>query len=113
MSVYVIAQLNFIDRPAYDRYQARFMGALKKFAGRLLAADEDAQVLEGQWQHDKVVLLSFADETISHMEQFSRVSRDTRRPKSGSGRCCAIGARCELAHDVDDDYLITVTIKSR
>ena len=38
MTVYVLAQLRFTDRPAYDRYQARFMDVFKRFKGRLLAA---------------------------------------------------------------------------
>jgi uncharacterized protein (DUF1330 family) len=62
MSVYVIAQLRFTDRPAYDRYQARFMEVFAKFNGRVLAADERPQILEGKWDHEKVVLLSFPDE---------------------------------------------------
>ena len=61
MSVYIIAQLTFVDRSAYDRYQARFMDVMRRFRGRLLAADEQPAVLEGSWQHDKVVLLSFPD----------------------------------------------------
>ena len=36
--VYAIAQLNITDRAVYDRYQARFMGVMKKFRGRVLAA---------------------------------------------------------------------------
>ena len=40
MSVYAIAQLKITDRAAYDRYQAKFMGVMKRYKGRLLAADE-------------------------------------------------------------------------
>jgi uncharacterized protein (DUF1330 family) len=61
MSVYLIAQLTFTDRTAYARYQERFMGVMRQFRGKLLAADERPDVLEGSWSHDKVVLLSFPD----------------------------------------------------
>ncbi|GIZ50191.1 DUF1330 domain-containing protein [Noviherbaspirillum aridicola] len=61
MSVYLLAQLRFTDREAYDRYQARFMDVFRQFNGRLLAADERPQVLEGSWERDKVVLMSFPD----------------------------------------------------
>ena len=47
MTVYVIAQLKFKDRPRYDRYQSRFMDVFHQFDGRLLAADEHPVVLEG------------------------------------------------------------------
>lgn len=62
MTVYVIAQLSFTDRAAYGRYQERFMPVMRRYAGRLLAADENPQVLEGSWDRDKVVLMSFPDE---------------------------------------------------
>jgi uncharacterized protein (DUF1330 family) len=62
MTVYVIAQLSFTDRAAYMRYQERFMDVLSRYKGRLLAADEAPKVLEGVWERDKVVLMSFPDE---------------------------------------------------
>ena len=60
--VYAIAQLTITDRAAYDRYQQRFMGVMKRFRGRLLAADEHPQVVEGSWDREKVVVLEFPDE---------------------------------------------------
>ena len=59
-SCYVLAQLTIRDRARYDRYAARFMGVLAKFAGRLLA-DESPVLLEGEWPHQKVVLIEFED----------------------------------------------------
>lgn len=60
--VYAIAQLKITDRAAYDRYQAKFMGVMKKHKGRVLAADEKPAVVEGAWDREKVVLLEFPDE---------------------------------------------------
>ena|SRR4028119_1721562 len=62
MAVYVVAQLRFTDRPAYDRYQARFMEVFVRFAGHLLANDEQPQVVRGDWPWAKVVILWFPDE---------------------------------------------------
>lgn len=60
--VYAIAQLSITDREAYNRYQAKFMGVMKRYQGRVLAADEKPLVIEGEWDKEKVVLLSFPDE---------------------------------------------------
>jgi len=60
--VYAIAQLTITDRATYNRYQARFMDVMKKFKGRVLAADEHPQVYEGTCDRNKVVLLEFPDE---------------------------------------------------
>lgn len=62
MTVYVLAQLSFTDEEAYRRYQSRFRDVFRRFDGRVLAADEQPKLLEGRWDGDKVVLLSFPDE---------------------------------------------------
>jgi uncharacterized protein (DUF1330 family) len=61
MTTYVLAQLTIHDRARYDRYAARFMGVLSRFEGRLLAADESPTVMEGDWPHQKIVLIEFKD----------------------------------------------------
>lgn len=66
MTVYAVAQLRFTDRAAYDRYQARFMDVFRRFEGRLLAADETPEVVEGRWDREKLVLMSFPDATAFH-----------------------------------------------
>jgi uncharacterized protein (DUF1330 family) len=82
VTVYAIAQLRFIDRVAYDRYQARFMDAFRRHRGTLLAADESPEVIEGHWDRDKVVLMSFPDEAAfrlwSESPEYQEISNDRR-----------------------------------
>lgn len=80
MTVYAIAQLRFTDRAAYDRYQARFMEVFRRHPGTLLAADESPQVIEGRWDREKLVLMSFPDETAfrgwSQSAEYQEISKD-------------------------------------
>lgn len=62
MSVYAIAQLWIHDPVTYGRYVARFMDVFKNYNGRVLVADESSVVLEGAWDGNKVVVVSFPDE---------------------------------------------------
>jgi uncharacterized protein (DUF1330 family) len=82
MTVYVIAQLKFTDRAAYDRYASKFMGAMKGFKGRLLVSDEAPRVLEGNWEREKVVLISFPDEAAyrewAESPGYREISKDRR-----------------------------------
>lgn len=82
MTVYAIAQLRFTDRAAYDRYQLRFMDVFHRYQGTLLAADESPQLIEGQWDRDKVVLMSFPDEATfrlwSESPDYQEISKDRR-----------------------------------
>ena len=82
MTVYVVAQLKMTDRAAYDRYQARFFDVFKKFSGRLLSADESPTVLEGTWERDKLVLMSFPDEAAyrawGNSAEYLEISKDRK-----------------------------------
>src|SRR5712664_2428496 len=82
MTVYVIVQLKMTDRAAYDRYQARFFDVFKKFSGRLLSADEKPMIVEGAWDRDKLVLMSFPDEAAFHAwadsPEYLEISKDRK-----------------------------------
>ena len=82
MTVYVIVQLKMNDRAAYDRYQARFFDVFRRFSGRLLSADEHPLVLEGEWDRDKLVLMSFPDEAAfrawADSPDYLEISRDRK-----------------------------------
>lgn len=83
MTVYVIAQLTFKDRAAYDRYQAAFLPVFRQFQGRLLAADETPRYLEGGGPTQKVVLMSFPDEAEAgrflDSPEYEAISVDRKR----------------------------------
>jgi uncharacterized protein (DUF1330 family) len=87
MTVYVIVQLKMTDRAAYDRYQAQFFDVFKKFDGRLLSADENPAVLEGAWDRDKLVLMSFPDEAgfraWSNSPEYLEISKDRKAGAQG------------------------------
>ena len=80
MTVYVVAQLAFTRVEAYRRYQACFLDVFRQFDGRLLAADEQPAVLEGEWPRDKLVLMSFPDEAayrrFAESPAYQEISRD-------------------------------------
>ncbi|KUI12409.1 hypothetical protein AU192_20390 [Mycobacterium lehmannii] len=82
MTVYAIAQLRFTDRAAYDRYQARFMEVFDRYSGTLLAADDSPQILEGESDREKVVLMSFPDEPSfwdwANSTEYQEISKDRR-----------------------------------
>jgi len=82
MTVYVIVQLKMTDREAYDRYQAQFFDVFRKFSGRLLSADEYPAVVEGKWDRDKLVLMSFPDEPAfrawADSPEYQDISKDRK-----------------------------------
>jgi len=87
MTVYVLVQLKMTDRAAYDRYQVRFFDVFKKFSGRLLAADENPAILEGTWDRDKLVLMSFSDEAAfqawANSPEYLEIAKDRKAGAQG------------------------------
>jgi uncharacterized protein (DUF1330 family) len=81
MSVYVIAQISITDRERYNRYQARFLDVFRQFKGRLLAADEAAEVVEGEWSHEKVILMQFPDKAAFEEWAFSSAYREIAKDR--------------------------------
>jgi uncharacterized protein (DUF1330 family) len=75
------------DRVAYDRYQERFFDVFRKFSGRLLSADEHPAVLEGKWDRDKLVLMSFPDEAAfrawANSPDYLEISKDRKAGADG------------------------------
>ncbi|WP_322469671.1 DUF1330 domain-containing protein [Hydrogenophaga sp. SNF1] len=82
VAVYVVAQLKFKNRLAYDRYKAAFGPVFRKYAGQVLAADEAPRVEEGSWSADKVVLISFPDEPTYRIwadsPEYQEIAKDRR-----------------------------------
>jgi len=61
LTAYIVAQLCFKDRVSYDRYQQRFIELFQTCDGMAVIADESPVVIEGHWDWEKLVVLSFPD----------------------------------------------------
>lgn len=59
MSVYFAASIRIHDPKEYDKYLASAGSVFAKFNGRYLAVDECPEVLEGEWDYTKFVLIEF------------------------------------------------------
>lgn len=95
MTVYVLAQLNIHDEDRYQRYVDAFLPVLTKFEGRLLAADEHVQRVEGAWPYDKAVLMAFSDEA-----QFRLWSESPEYLKIAQDRIAGATALVIMLHSV-------------
>ncbi|WP_412736581.1 DUF1330 domain-containing protein [Krasilnikovia sp. MM14-A1259] len=87
MTVYAIAQLSIHDRDGYGRYVAAFMPVLQQYGGRLLVADEQPEIVEGQWDGDKVVVVAFPDRDAliawANSAEYQQISKDRHAATNG------------------------------
>ena len=59
MSYYFIAQIKITNEQEYRKYTDRTDEVFKKFKGRYLAVDNQPQLLEGNWNYTRIVLITF------------------------------------------------------
>jgi uncharacterized protein (DUF1330 family) len=59
MASYIIARITIRDRDQYANYEAGFMEIFQQYAGRMLAVDEDPNIIEGDWPGTRTVLIEF------------------------------------------------------
>lgn len=87
MTVYALAQLTIHDPVAYGQYLDEFMHVFRQFDGTLLAVDPAPEVIEGQWIHEKIVLMSFpckeAFDAWATSPQYQHIAADRLRGTSG------------------------------
>jgi len=60
MATYLITEVDWHDQNKAREYRERFGPALEKFGGKTLCAGP-AQVIEGDWNPPRVVILEFPD----------------------------------------------------
>jgi uncharacterized protein (DUF1330 family) len=61
MPAYVIVETELHDAEQYERYKAAAPASIEKYGGRYLARGGALEVLEGDWQPPRVVILEFDD----------------------------------------------------
>jgi uncharacterized protein (DUF1330 family) len=88
MTTYVIAQISIHDRARYEKYVAGFMPILIKYGGRLLAADEAPEIVQGTWDRHKVIVMAFADSASAHRwmscDEYREISKDRIAATTGT-----------------------------
>jgi uncharacterized protein (DUF1330 family) len=61
MPAYVIAETDVHDQEQYDRYKAAAPATIAAHGGRFVARGGELDVLEGDWDPARLVILEFAD----------------------------------------------------
>lgn len=61
MTSYVIVNLKLRDPAAYEEYKAKAPGLIARHGGEYIVRGGHCEVLEGNWQPNRLVLLRFPD----------------------------------------------------
>lgn len=61
MAAYVIANVEITDPEAYEEYRRAVPETIERYGGRFLVRGGASEVLEGDWQPKRIVVLEFPD----------------------------------------------------
>ncbi len=68
MSVYLIADINVINRERYEAYRRLLRNAIRLHKGQYLVRGGSLRVVEGSWQPPRLVMIEFPSRALA--EQF-------------------------------------------
>lgn len=61
MTIYAVGNIKIKNREEYEKYSSQFLSVFEKFKGKLLAADFNANAVQGEWDGDRLVVMEFPD----------------------------------------------------
>jgi uncharacterized protein (DUF1330 family) len=61
LAAYVIADINVLNRTSYDAYRQNTAVTLAAYGGKFLVRGGNADVIEGDWQPNRLVMIEFED----------------------------------------------------
>ena len=93
MSAYFIANIRIHDEAKYQKYLAAVDCVFEKFNGKYLAIDPSPEVLEGQWNYSRAVLIEFPDEKSLNAWYHSSEYQEIVRFRLNAADCDTIFVR--------------------
>ena len=61
MAAYIVSRVKITGREAMQRYMAEAPATVAAFGGRYLVRGGGVQALEGEWEHERMVVVEFPD----------------------------------------------------
>ena len=59
MSAFVLVEVDIHDPEVYEEYKKLTPGSIEPYGGKFVIRGNPVQVMEGEWKHDRLVLLEF------------------------------------------------------
>ena len=78
MRAYIISRVNIHNAEAMQRYMREAPATVAAFGGRYLVRGGNVQALEGEWEHERMVVVEFPDREAAEAWYHSDVYRPLR-----------------------------------
>lgn len=71
MATFVLVEVDIHDPEKYEEYKKLTPESVKEFGGKFVIRGNPIHVLEGQWNHDRFVMLEFKDKDTAEKWYYS------------------------------------------
>ena len=78
MGAIVLVQVDIHDPELYEEYKKLTPITLESFGGKFLVRGTEVHVLEGEWNHDRLVMLEFPDKDAALNWYYSKAYEKAR-----------------------------------
>ena len=65
MSAFVLVEVNIQDPVVYEEYKKLTPASVEAYGGKFVIRGNPVQVMEGEWNYDRMVLLEFPSKEIA------------------------------------------------
>jgi uncharacterized protein (DUF1330 family) len=90
MAFYFIAHIKIIDETLYQNYLNKVDEVFEKYNGKYLCTDDSPQILEGEWNYSKVVVIQFNTKKDFEMWYHSDDYQEILHHRLASAHCDTI-----------------------
>ena len=70
MSAYIFAEIDVFDKEQYKAYQEKTPETIKKYGGRFIVRGGNPEILEGQLDSKRMVVIEFQDKSCTKVVLF-------------------------------------------
>jgi uncharacterized protein (DUF1330 family) len=78
MSAYLIVEIDILDPAGYEQYKNLAAATVEKYGGKYIVRGGSTEVLEGEWQPKRIVVLQF--ESVDRAKEWLN-SEEYREPR--------------------------------
>lgn len=78
MAAYIVSRVIIRDAEAMQRYMNEAPATVLAFGGRYLVRGNDVRALEGEWEHQRMVIVEFPDKEAAQAWYESEMYRPLR-----------------------------------
>ncbi len=84
---YFVANIQIINIDEYNKYEDKVDEVFSKYNGKYLALDDNPQLLEGEWNYTRSVIISFENEIDFDSWYNSKDYQDILKYRLNSAKC--------------------------